>query len=117
MRRHTVCALFLLLCVPALFAGVVTFKVIMNGGQETPPVATAGTSTATVVIDETALTILVTLSYSGLSSAATNAHIHCCNGLGVTSPVIIPSVHDGEPGSNRWQYRSAGGLQRLRQHS
>ena len=91
MRRYLP-GIVLLSFAPLLSAGVVTFNVFLNGAQETPPVASAGTGTATVTIDDIAQTIFVSLAYSGLTSPATNAHIHCCNGPGVTSPVIIPFI-------------------------
>jgi len=54
----------------------VTSSVGLDGAQESPPVATTATASATVTLDPTTLEISVSGTYSGLSSTQTLAHIH-----------------------------------------
>jgi len=51
----------------------------LSGYQETPAISTAGTGTFSATIDDKAHTISYVLKYSGLSSAATQSHIHFGN--------------------------------------
>ena len=71
-------AAVLLLSVPLAQAQIVTYSAGLSGANESPPVATGGTGTATVTIDRAAHTMRVEASFSGLSSPTTAAHIHCC---------------------------------------
>lgn len=48
----------------------------LDGAQEVPPTASAGTGSATVVIDRDKNTVNYKITYSGLGSAETLAHIH-----------------------------------------
>lgn len=80
---------------PLLQAGTITFNVALTGTQEVPPNASPGTGWATVVIDDVANTVSVDMTYSGLLTPTTNAHIHCCNGPTVNSPVVIPFIPAG----------------------
>jgi hypothetical protein len=45
-----------------------------------------------LTLDDVADTLMVDLSYSGLTTPVTNAHIHCCAPPGVSAPVTIPFV-------------------------
>ena len=71
-------------------AGTITFGVTLSGLNEVPPNASPGSGFATVVVDDVANTVFVDLTFAGLTAPASAAHIHCCNGPGVNSPVIIP---------------------------
>jgi hypothetical protein len=51
-------------------------KAAINGYQEVPPISTTGSGTFTATVDTGAQTIAYTLSYSGLSSPVSFAHIH-----------------------------------------
>ena len=55
---------------------IVPLNAIVDGAQETPPVATAATGWMTATIDTTANTISYYMAYSGLSGAVTAAHFH-----------------------------------------
>lgn len=50
----------------------------LAGGNENPPVSSAGSGTAQVVLDTTSHFLRVTVNFSGMSSNTTAAHIHCC---------------------------------------
>ena len=59
------------------FAGVITYTAVL-GNFENPPTGSPGTGFATVTIDNVLNTMLVDVTFSGLTSGNTNAHIHCC---------------------------------------
>ncbi len=86
-----------------------TFVAALRGNNEVPPVNTNASGTATLVLsaDETSATL--SLNYSGLSSAASAAHVHGPADPGVSaSPVKdIPR----EPFSNFvWTFAPVGSL-------
>ena len=61
----------------------------LSGGQEVPPVATAGTGSAVLSVNLATGELSGTLSFAGLSSVATAAHIHE-GAVGVIGLIIIP---------------------------
>jgi hypothetical protein len=63
---------------------------VLNGVQETPPVATTATGTGRVVFNATEDQIVVNLLFSGLSSPQTLAHIHGPATPGVAAGIQIP---------------------------
>ncbi len=66
---------------PAATAEVIVYSASLSGAAESPPVASAGTGTATVTYDDAAHTLQVQASFSGLTGTTTAAHIHCCTAL------------------------------------
>src|SRR5688572_27226267 len=79
--RRSVPILAILVCIIAL--GSVTgaqaqrtFRATLDGAQETPPNGTTATGTGTVFLNIAETQIIVSLQFSGLSSAQTAAHIH-----------------------------------------
>lgn len=50
----------------------------LSGPNENPPNASPGTGTAFVVLDTTAHTLRVNVTFSGLTANTSAAHIHCC---------------------------------------
>jgi hypothetical protein len=75
-------ALFLLgalaLPTPVAHAAPITFVADLTQGLEVPPTGSPGTGSATVVLDTTANTMHVDVTFSGLTSGTTASHIHCC---------------------------------------
>jgi CHRD domain len=76
-----------LFVVPALFLGLLyayadaafvpnSFGALLIGYEEVPPVLTTGSGTVQLTISTARTSIHYSLSYSGLSSAVTQAHIH-----------------------------------------
>jgi hypothetical protein len=53
-----------------------SFNVALSGGQQVPPVATGGTGTAALTWDPATRVVTWSITFSGLSSAATMAHFH-----------------------------------------
>ena len=68
----------------------VLFVATLNGAQETPPNNSTATGRGTLLLSPDEKTARVSLSFSGLSSAQTDAHIHGPATLGVSAPAIFP---------------------------
>ncbi|HMJ71136.1 MAG TPA: CHRD domain-containing protein [Cyclobacteriaceae bacterium] len=66
-----------------------TYNATMNGTSETPPNATTATGTAVLTFDNTTKIFTMTVNYTGLSGAATAAHIHK-GAVGVAGDPVFP---------------------------
>lgn len=55
-----------------------TYTTTLSGAKEVPPNSSPATGTATVVIDNTANTMALNVSFYGLVGPSSAAHIHCC---------------------------------------
>jgi CHRD domain len=90
----------LMLSEPASYAIPLTFVGHLSGANEVAPVASPGTGLATVVLDPTAQTIQINVTFSGLTSNDMAAHIHCCTPLGMNTGVAttVPAF----PGFPLW---------------
>ena len=64
--------------VTAAYATPITFVASLRGDNEVPPTGSPGTGFATVVLDPAAHTMHVDITFAGLVSPTTAAHIHCC---------------------------------------
>lgn len=76
-----------------------SFVVHLSGAQQVPPVKTAGTGTAHLTYDAATRVMRWTITYSGLSSAATMAHFHF-GAEGKNGPVEIWLTKRGKPVSS-----------------
>ena len=63
--------------ISAVAAEVIYFG-SLSGPAESPPNPSAGTGTTLVTIDSVAHHLVVDVTFSGLGSPDTAAHIHCC---------------------------------------
>ena len=70
------------------FADTLTFVAVMKGSSETPPNGSTATGSAIVTLNGDILT--VNEAFSGLTTAANAAHIHCCQPPGMSAPVVVP---------------------------
>ena len=68
----------MVLFTPATHAASITFTAALTGGLEIPPSGSPGTGFTTMVLDTTAQTLFVNVTFSGLTSGTTASHIHCC---------------------------------------
>src|SRR4051794_33581160 len=68
----------LILQMPAANAVPLTFVAQLSGANEVPPSGSTATGFASVVLDPTAQTIQVNITFSDLTTPTTAAHIHCC---------------------------------------
>ena len=71
------------------------YTATLSAANENPPTASSGTGASTVVLDTTAHTLSVSVTFSGLTSGTTASHIHCCvappnnAGVATTTPTFI----------------------------
>ena len=79
--RYSTCVMLmavLMLVASAAYAAPVTFTVTLLGSNENPPSGSPGTGFATVVLDPTAQTLQLNVTFSNLTTPDIAAHIHCC---------------------------------------
>jgi hypothetical protein len=62
----------------AAHASIILYAGTLSGANENPPTASPGTGFATFAVDNVLNTILINVSFSGLTANDTAAHIHCC---------------------------------------
>lgn len=92
-----VCAATMLAAVPAQAATYI-LKTTLSGANEVPVVMSAGTGTVTLTLNDTANTLLIATTFSGLTGTTSAAHIHCCQPLGTNAGVAtVPPVFPGFP--------------------
>jgi len=95
--RVAVSCFVLALVVSAARADTV-FQATLLGANEVPPVSSPGTGFITVDLHDDLVTLDVMETFSGLTAAATAAHIHCCGPVGMNEPVVLPfSAAQGFP--------------------
>jgi hypothetical protein len=83
--KHASIALCAVLLAARGFAQQTFYVGLLNGANENPPSGSAGTGSTTVTYDATAHLLTVDLTFSGLSTGNTAAHIHCC----IAAPGIV----------------------------
>ena len=66
------------------------FVATLSGAQETPPNASTATGNATLLLSPDEKSARVSLTFAGLSSGQTDAHIHGPAGAGASAPPIFP---------------------------
>jgi len=84
----------LALATPSL-AATVNFKASLNGKNEVPPNATAGTGTVAATYDTDSKKLTWKGSYSGLTGPATAAHFHGPAPEGKNAGVLVPISPNG----------------------
>jgi hypothetical protein len=80
-------AFALLFALPA-HADPLVFTATLLGSNEVPPTGSPGTGFGTFILNGNFLTI--NESFSGLTTPASAAHIHCCGPTGVNEMVAVP---------------------------
>jgi len=83
-----------------------TLVAALRGGQEVPPVATPARGCGRFEVDINANTLKFHISYGGLTSPETAAHIHGPAGPGVNAGVVFP-LPAGNPKVGVWNYPQA----------
>src|SRR5437870_5310469 len=68
----------LLLLTSTAYATPISFVANLSGVNESPSNLSPATGSATVVTDPAAQTLQLTVTFSGLTSNDSAAHIHCC---------------------------------------
>jgi len=87
-------------------ASAQNFVATIDGAQETPPNASPGTGSATLVLDTAANTLSYTIMYGGLLGAESAAHIHGFAPPGTPGGVLHP-LPAGNPKIGVWNYSEA----------
>jgi hypothetical protein len=86
---------------PPAHAATITYDAALFGFKEVPPAPSPASGTATLTLDDVANTLAVNESFVFLNGPATAAHIHCCEGRGISEPVVVP--FPGIPGGDQWR--------------
>ncbi len=76
------------------------FVATLSGASESPPVASPGTGSVTVTIDDATFMMRVQASFADLLGTTTVAHIHCCTalpGAGVVGVATVTPTFTGFP--------------------
>lgn len=83
------------------FSAPISYFAILNGSNESPPNGSPGTGFANVTINLAVQTMLVQVTFAGLTTGDTAAHIHCCTavpGTGTAGVATITPTFTGFPG-------------------
>jgi hypothetical protein len=70
-------------------ADQLVFTTTLTGSQEVPPTGSPGVGSVLITIDTVTNLMTVNVSFAGLASPTTIAHIHCCAGPG---GIAIPAT-------------------------
>ena len=73
-------------------AATTTYRSTMSGPGESPPNPSPGAGIATVIIDDIAMTMSLTMPFFDLLGDSVAAHLHCCTAepLIGTAPIAVP---------------------------
>lgn len=83
---------FAMLAASAAYATTTNYRSTMSGLSEATPNTSPGAGIASIVIDDVAMTMSLSMPFFDLLAPSTAAHLHCCTAqplLG-TAPVAIP---------------------------
>jgi hypothetical protein len=76
------------LLLPSAHATTLYYGATLLGSNEVPPTPSPATGSAFFTLNGNTFTI--TESFSGLSTGASAAHIHCCGPIGINEVVAVP---------------------------
>lgn len=82
-------ALLLMLVAAPASASLLVYSSLLSGAAESPPNGSLGTGSGMVTIDTAAHTMLIDVTFSGLLSPVTAAHIHCCTSTAGSGTAIV----------------------------
>lgn len=85
MKRMLVLLAFMVALSGVAKADPFVLVTTLSGGNEVPPIVSAGTGSAVVTLNGHLLTL--NISFSGLTGLTTASHIHCCAPLGTNAMV------------------------------
>lgn len=98
--RILACGLFAVMAAASSVAVAVpiTYYAQLSGAAESPPVASGGSGSATLIFDDVAHTMTVSVGFSGLTGTVTAAHIHCCTPAPLAGTIGVASPTPTFPG-------------------
>jgi hypothetical protein len=73
-------------------AATTTYRATLSGPSESPPNTSPGTGLAIIDVDDTALTMHVRISFSGLVAGTTASHIHCCTDMALAGTAAVATM-------------------------
>jgi hypothetical protein len=87
-------------------AGIITYDAALSAANEAPPTVSGGIGFAIVTVDTILNTMEVNVTFSGLTSGNTAAHIHCCVAPGGNAGVatVTPTFTGFPSGSTSGSY-------------
>jgi len=77
-------------CSSSALAAVHQLHSSMSQAQENPPTGSAATGACDITADDVTNVVSASCTFTGLTSAANNAHIHAPAPFGTNAPVILP---------------------------
>jgi hypothetical protein len=89
-----VCAAAVLFIQQSAWATVWNLDAILDGLQETPPVATPGSGSATMTLDDVTNQFTLTGTFQDLIGTTNNAHVHGPAPVGTPAGVMFPITFD-----------------------
>lgn len=87
------------LAIPAKATPIV-YTATLSGANEVPPTGSTATGSGTFTLNGNSL--MINLTFSGLTNPASAGHIHCCAPVGTNAPVAVPFA--GLPGATSGSY-------------
>jgi CHRD domain/PEP-CTERM motif len=82
----------MLIATPFAHATIITYTANLSGANEPVPNGSFGTGSALVTIDDILNTMIVDVTFSGLTGTTTAAHIHCCTAVPLTSTAAVATT-------------------------
>ena len=79
-RKVAFVFLLLLMAAASTSAATIGYMVVLSGLTEEPPNGSPGTGFANIVVDDVANTLAISVTFDGLASPTSAAHIHVFNG-------------------------------------
>jgi hypothetical protein len=98
MRKHLIILTALLGAPAAALAANEQFHAVLLGASETPPTGVSGAGTLDATLDTASRTLTYTLTWSGLTGAATMAHFHGPAAPGAAAGVQVSIRDKANPG-------------------
>ena len=83
---------------PSALAATTTYRATLSGPAEATPNPSPGTGIATIIIDDVAMTMQLSVPFYDLIGTTTAAHIHCCTPVPLTGTAGVATVVPNFPG-------------------
>lgn len=87
-----------MLAAPMSFADTLYYRATMSGPAEATPNSSPGYGVATVIIDDVALTMSLSIPFFDLEGMSTASHIHCCTTDPLTGAAGVATATPTFPG-------------------